>query len=600
MESDLGSVAVIQVMESKTRSFTEDRAKYTDLILQSTAAKKLIVAGPGTGKTYTFREALKAAGGRGLALTFINNLVRDLEVELAEVADAYTFHGFCKFLLHRTLVDGLTAHFRYYPPLPIIVAQDMIFLGRVGIDNNEIERCLHNLDNGQRTISEAQRIGSYYDAVAHTDSVYRVLQHLERNRDGIPDYPLVVVDEYQDFSFLETSFISLLAEKNPVLVAGDDDQALYGFKHASAKHIRALAHDSSYAKFALPYCSRCTEVIVEAVHDVLMRAQALGLLRERLPKPYTCYLPDKKEDSEQHPHIVHAHCTVERNNAPYIGRYVAARIAQIPEADIITSKKGRYPTALVIGPVEFVRRVYLELRQRFEDVVLKESPRMTIPIVDGYRYLARDETDRLGWRIVLYCDDSAGGEAYIRVALNDGAELSSLVPADFRRRHLRVAILIGKIERDEPLLEEERTIVESATVQSLDNLKMYLGLEAGLESEDDEGVSPGESLGDSSTPRIICTSLRGAKGLSASHVFIVGFNNGHFPRNPADIKDDEVCSLLVALSRTRKQCYVVSCGRFGIVQLQPSIFLEWLRTKLKHENVNAKLIQSMTGQAENR
>lgn len=61
------------------------------------------------------------------------------------------------------------------------------------------------------------------------------------------------------------------------------------------------------------------------------------------------------------------------------------------------------------------------------------------------------------------------------------------------------------------------------------------------------------------------------------HVFIVGMNDGHFPRRRDDITDDEVCQLLVALSRTRKSCTLVSAGRFGGGCLMPSVFLEWLQ-----------------------
>jgi len=52
----------------------EERERYTRMIIESDAAKKLIVAGPGTGKTHVFRQKLSKCGGRGLALTFINSL----------------------------------------------------------------------------------------------------------------------------------------------------------------------------------------------------------------------------------------------------------------------------------------------------------------------------------------------------------------------------------------------------------------------------------------------------------------------------------------------------------------------------------------------
>jgi superfamily I DNA/RNA helicase len=64
-------------------------------------------------------------------------------------------------------------------------------------------------------------------------------------------------------------------------------------------------------------------------------------------------------------------------------------------------------------------------------------------------------------------------------------------------------------------------------------------------------------------PDVLFTSLVGSKGLSAEHVFIVGMNNKHFPRNPGAVTDDEICSLIVALSRTRQRCHVISFRFFG-------------------------------------
>jgi superfamily I DNA/RNA helicase len=79
----------------------------------------------------------------------------------------------------------------------------------------------------------------------------------------------------------------------------------------------------------------------------------------------------------------------------------------------------------------------------------------------------------------------------------------------------------------------------------------------------------------------------GSKGLSAEHVFIVGFNNGHFPRDASQITDYEICSLIVALSRTRKQCHLVSCGRWKGQPLPVSIFLQWLGVPIEDRVRNA-------------
>jgi ATP-dependent DNA helicase UvrD/PcrA len=59
-----------------------ERDLATEEIVTSKSRKKLIVAGPGTGKSFTFRRVLEACEDRGLALTFIRNLVADLEAAL--------------------------------------------------------------------------------------------------------------------------------------------------------------------------------------------------------------------------------------------------------------------------------------------------------------------------------------------------------------------------------------------------------------------------------------------------------------------------------------------------------------------------------------
>lgn len=82
-------------------------------------------------------------------------------------------------------------------------------------------------------------------------------------------------------------------------------------------------------------------------------------------------------------------------------------------------------------------------------------------------------------------------------------------------------------------------------------------------------------------PSILVTSLMGAKGLQASHVFVVGVNDGHFPRSNEGPTDDEVCQLLVALTRARESCSIVSTRNFGGKWLNDSIFTKWLEPFLE-------------------
>jgi superfamily I DNA/RNA helicase len=569
--------------ERRLERQTQDRADALAEILASGADKKLVVAGPGTGKTHTFREALLACGGRGLAITFIRNLVADLSDALADVADVFTFHGFCKHQIHRHPVAGLQEGWDYYPPLLELITSDMQLLGRPSMTKNHIEKRLHTLDETGGVIEAALELGAYYNAVSHTDLVYRALRHFEANDEEIPEYPLIVVDEYQDFSKLETSFIALLSTKSPVLIAGDDDQALYAFKNASPDFIRELAEDEDFDHFDLPYCSRCTSVIVEAVNDAIAAAVGNGNLADRINKPFECYLPDKQADSEAHPAIIHATCTVERANAPYVGRYVAQQIAEIPVEDIRESHEKGYPTVLVIGPNPFLRRTHDVIVEQFPQATMKTAPQVAIEFLDAYRRLAVNADSRLGWRILIHLDPFDDADDALRSVLTDG-EITSILPDEYRERHLAIADLVRRVLDDEQLSEDDERALTASVGNSLDEIRETLRVADGDDGDrgDDDG-----GHGDTDAPTIVCTSLVGAKGLSAGYVFIVGFNNGHFPRDPDDITDEEVCCFLVGLSRTRKECHLVSCGRLGNEPLRVSTFAGWIADELEEVPVNA-------------
>ena len=140
---------------------------------------------------------------------------------------------------------------------------------------------------------EARR--SYYACYEPTTMVHDLVAHYSADQSRIPKYDLILVDEYQDFNKLEMELIDLLSLKSHILIAGDDDQSLYSFKHAAPDHIRELSASGRCELFELPYCSRSTEVVISAFHDFLTKAGAEGHLQERIDKKYL-YFPCEKKD----------------------------------------------------------------------------------------------------------------------------------------------------------------------------------------------------------------------------------------------------------------------------------------------------------------
>lgn len=110
-----------------------DREAATRAVVDSGHPRRVIVAGPGTGKTTAFEAALVAAlvakGGNGLALTFLRTLADELEEKLKHCATGSTFHAYAKSMVHSLSPDGLTARFSLYPALPILEAEDLYLLG---------------------------------------------------------------------------------------------------------------------------------------------------------------------------------------------------------------------------------------------------------------------------------------------------------------------------------------------------------------------------------------------------------------------------------------------------------------------------------------
>ena len=573
-----------------------ERDAATDAIVKSPHKRRVIVAGPGTGKTTTFKKALVQRGGRGLALTFLRVLADDLAGALADEADAITFHGYAKHRMKGHTPSGLTPQFEIYPPLLTLETWDLGVLGVLKVKDDIGPRAFNKLktfaENRLQTLDFASgfpsrilTLGSYYDAAGFPDLVLRMHLDYKDHPEHVPPYPLVVVDEYQDFSPLETAIIDQLGTKSDVLIAGDDDQALYAFREATPVAIRKLATDPAAQRWPLPFCSRCTSVVVDAVLMTIERATAIGRLDGRLDKPFRDFPPTKASANGAHPKIFDVRCT----HTSYVKRYVAARIAEISQDDIREAAAGNYPAALVIGPAPFLPDVAEHLSGTHPKASFKPSNSLPVVALDGYLSIARDPRSNLGWRILVHATRPPNWKAQVRAALEGNVPLVDQLDQSFRDEHLAIAERLNGAWKEE-IGDSEREDLANRLGIPTERLEEMLGVGLGalsVPSGESEGAQEESlTLGQEVTgeippeeepllPSIMFTSLLGAKGLSAAHVFVVGMCNGHFPRDTTPT-DDEICQFIVALSRTRKACHLVSTTHLGGATLAASTFLAWV------------------------
>lgn len=540
----------------KYEAAKKDRQKHVDEILNSPSKKKIVVAGPGTGKTYLFKEILKNKK-KTLTLTFVNSLVEDLSLELYGLSDVKTLHSFA-----RSALGGTAKDIKIFPKLSEVIKEDgNILLGK----EIDFDHIFHNRDDDNEYIKFYEKRRCYYDKhYGYSDIVFEIVKHFESKKDDIPTYDQVVVDEFQDFNKLEVSLIELVSEKSPILLAGDDDQALYDFKSASADHIREKHSKTEYGyvSFVLPYCSRCTRVIVEAANDIIKAATDQKYLNGRIKKPYHYFEDeDKDKESVQNPKLIYS-----QKYAAQIPWLISDQIGKVAY-DV----KGRF-SVLIISPTKvqsggIISALKNKGFKNVEHYVKKDEKEPTL--LDGLKILLEDKKSNLGWRIVCKKLLSKGDFSNLIKETNKNAAKSIIDIIDAgSKKEIKKMLKVLSVISDNKIPDEEDLI----------ELLKRIGInpfEASKNILSEEIISSATRFGHPGLRKIPikATTIQSSKGLSADYVFITHFDDLYFikDKDKTKISNRDICNFLVALTRARKKVFLVSAD----TKKEPT-FLKWI------------------------
>ena len=248
----------------------------------------LIVAGAGSGKTKVLTSRIahiiaekKAYPNQILSVTFTNKAAKEMQSRVSKILGASatglswlgTFHSICAKLLrkHATAVN-LNSNFT------IIDTDDQIRLIKnickaENIDVKQLapryvlaiidkwknkghypnEVVINSKDIYEKTILPVYRIYQEkltdLNACDFGDLILHVVKILEKNDDirelYSRNFKYILVDEYQDTNYIQSRWLSLLAQKNKNLCCvGDDDQSIYSWRGAEIKNF--LEFDQVY------------------------------------------------------------------------------------------------------------------------------------------------------------------------------------------------------------------------------------------------------------------------------------------------------------------------------------------------------------------
>lgn len=558
----MSSTSEISIEDNKYATAKQERQKHVDKVLSSKSEKKIVVAGPGTGKTYLFRKVLEDKK-ESLTLTFVNALVEDLSLELCGISDVKTLHSFALNILKKARQKDI----KIFPKLSKVIEEDARILLNKNIDYDYL---FYNRDDNNKDIEFYKKRKDYYQHYGFSDIVFAAVKYFEEKKDLIPKYTQVVVDEFQDFNTLEVSLIELLAEKSPILLAGDDDQALYeSLKSASPSHIRQRHNSQNYGytPFCLPYCSRCTHVIVDAINDIITNAKQCGYLSSRIHKPFQ-YFPDVEKDSVSINNSKLMYGQFQSRQIPwYIQHHIGNISQEVRDKFSVLVLSQTKPQCQTIGDSlkgYGFKNVHLMKKQGSEEPTLLDGLKLLID--------AKREFDRcnLGWRIVAknIFNDAEFVQILQETHRDQSPLFSDLIKKAKKKSEVTQMLSVIRAVRDGKKIKDEKFV----------NLFNKLGIDPYLMAKEwlKDEIKPIETVISNPGIRkipITVTTIQSSKGLSADYVFITHFDDLFFIKNQdkSIISDQDICNFLVALTRARKKVFL-----FSSIPNKTPTFMKWI------------------------
>ena len=272
-------------------------------IAQSEEKVIRVVAGPGTGKTFSLMRRLARLLEEGidpsaiLLVTFtrvaaqdLAKAIQELNVEGSEEVRSGTLHSLCHEILSQNQVNELTGRvprmlFEFEKKFLFQDLQDEKFGGlrqkserlkafeaawarrqdeEPGWPSDPIDKRFNAALLEWLTFHEAMILG---------ELVPRTLRFLIDNPQSevLSQYSHVLIDEYQDLNKAEQRLLDLISENASVTVIGDEDQSIYeNLKHANPEGISQF-HESHPNTQDIPIieCRRCPSTVVAIANSLI-------------------------------------------------------------------------------------------------------------------------------------------------------------------------------------------------------------------------------------------------------------------------------------------------------------------------------------------
>ncbi|KPJ57213.1 hypothetical protein AMJ49_01205 [Parcubacteria bacterium DG_74_2] len=556
----------------------KEAGKINNEILNHNKSPLLIVAGPGTGKSTKVAERTAfLIDHKGVPpdkiylLSFTNASANDLREKLEKKTKRAseillsTVHGLANKILRENskdnyyisdFLDDMIIAKDAYPTKSRQELKDFLRMRNKSVANSKKE------DNQQYDkIKNFYKSFNFYEITAKVVNLFETEPQILKKYQNKIEY--LIVDEYQDLNIADQKFIQLLSssENTGLTICGDDDQSIYGFRHASPKGMVENFYSGNFTNKKMCCCWRSPTSIIEVSRPIIEMAEKELDIR-RIPKLLF------GEDTQDKVEIISIPSATKRQNKEAI--WVAEKIKDLLSE---AKEKGEKYRILVLASQ---REITNELK-----LILKDAK---IPLKSWRRRILKLKKPKLlyyGLRFIQESQDNFAVRAIINL-LQGNIALSEIVNLAIDKREslwdvikeesppkirnsIKMLKILETIDRNmEPvkIIDKIGDILEIAKMdkgykkieelaKSSENINYLLTSIANeyLDVESSEVESPIE---DEQFVEIM--TMHSSKGLTADCVFIMGAENEFIPG--IQLTPDNIRLFYVALTRSKGKLFI--------------------------------------------
>ncbi len=581
----------------------------------------MVSAGAGSGKTrlLTYRIAYlitecAVPAQKILAITFTNKAAGEMKERIIKIVDegsmvtVCTFHSFCARMLrtYASFIPGYKDNFTIYSDTETSKLFKDIFK-QLNIDDESTKgNYKHNLStikNDNMTIEEFAKIYSYQKDIDVFVKFYHMYQdELKKNNamdfddllinfyklittnqdilDSIQNrYSHFSVDEFQDTNKLQYDIVKAISAKSRnILIVGDEDQSIYGWRGANIDNIFQFQRDFPDVQiFKLEQNYRSTKKILERANMIIKNNKSRldkKLFTENDDGTDVTYYQAHNE-SDEADYVVRKILSMHNHGVPYNEMAILMRVNSLslefekrllaynvphimyngfkfferqeiknvlayltaivnPADDVSFSRIINFPKR-GIGDTSIEKLTQIALRNKtsLKEVVLNYEMEM----------LPKALNDKL--------------KDFKQILVNLGEKITELSMGDFFTYMLEETKILDAFDLDDEKEKERRLNIDSLTKDVFEFEKLnpeativdYLEnvtLSSNMDSDDGQGV--------------VIATIHGAKGLEFDTVFVVGCEEKIFPisRDDKDDLEEERRLMYVAITRAKKDLFLTS------------------------------------------